>query len=134
MCQPNCSGPQPNCPKSAESAVRSTSRTTNRGFHSSIFFLQNAGRQTGRVSGFAPAEEITRRGDRAIRNVYPSKGTLGKAGLRERPAPPREFAAVPAGQRRNGDAIAGRMDEPAVAEIDAHVADLRRPRARPPVA
>src|SRR4051812_42688045 len=59
---------------------------------------------------------------------------LGKARFREGTAPPGELGAVPAGERGERDAVPGGVDEPAVAQVDAHVADLRRVRARPLVA
>src|SRR5580765_3520519 len=53
-----------------------------------------------------------------------------KLGLRERTSSPREAICVPAGQRRDGDAVARRVDEPAVTEVDPGVVDLRRFRLR----
>src|SRR5689334_24376599 len=58
----------------------------------------------------------------------------GEAGFGERASRPGELAGVPAVEARDGDAVLGGVDEPAVAEVDAHVADLRRLRPRTLVA
>src|SRR5207244_3387155 len=68
---------------------------------------------------------ITRRSERAAR---PS---VAETGLGEGPTGPGEALLVPAGERRERDALARRVDEPAAAGVDAHVVDLRRLRARP---
>src|SRR5207253_157494 len=67
------------------------------------------------------------------RSARPSR-LRHEAGLGERPPTPCELARVPAVEARDGDALARRVDEPAVAEEDPHVADLRRLRARAAVA
>ena len=53
-----------------------------------------------------------------------------QAGFGQRPARPGELLPVPAGERRHGDAVAGGVDEPAVAEVDPGVVDRGRLRAR----
>src|SRR5439155_24167091 len=55
----------------------------------------------------------------------------GQAGFGQRTAGPGELAGVPAVEPGEGDAVAGRVDEPPVADVDAHVAYLRglRPSA-----
>src|SRR4051794_21064686 len=132
--------PQPYWPSSAASATRSTITTIKRGFHSSIALsLQSNGdARHPEYSGFGAAGGITRWSDRAVPAVYPPKGIavsrLGKRSLGERPPAPRELAAVPPGQRGERDAGAGGMDEPAVAQVDPRVPDLRRGGPRPAVA
>src|SRR5947208_9261821 len=59
------------------------------------------------------------------------KGALSaELGFGERPARPGKTLLVPARQRSEGDAVARRVDEPAPAEVDARVVDLRRFRPR----
>ncbi len=54
---------------------------------------------------------------------------LGETGLGEWPAAPREALCVPVRrEQRELDALLGGVDEPAVAEVDAHVVDLGRLR------
>src|SRR5581483_4206483 len=53
-----------------------------------------------------------------------------EAGFAERTAGPGELAPVPAGELRDCDAVLRRLDEPPVAEVDAHVVDLGRARPR----
>src|SRR2546429_9776636 len=53
----------------------------------------------------------------------------GQSGFGERPASPREALLVPARELRHCDAVARRVDEPAVAEVDPRVVDLGRLRA-----
>src|SRR5471032_822631 len=61
-----------------------------------------------------------------------AKGPLsGQSGLGERPPGPRELALVPPVERRERHALARRLDEPAVADVDGRVVDLRRLRPRP---
>src|SRR5207244_80547 len=45
-----------------------------------------------------------------------------------------EFVAVPAVEGRESDAVLGRVDEPAVPDVDAHVTDLGGARPGTPVA
>src|SRR5439155_10136809 len=59
---------------------------------------------------------------------------LGEPYFGEGPSPPGEARRVPIGERHDGYALAGRVNEPAVAEEHADVADLRRRRARSVVA
>src|SRR5438093_3788588 len=47
--------------------------------------------------------------------------TGNEPGFRERPTAPGKAVLVPPGERRDRDAVTGRMDEPALAQIDAHV-------------
>src|SRR5581483_635841 len=47
-----------------------------------------------------------------------------QSGFGERSSRPRELACVPPVESRDCDAVARRVDEPAVPEVDAHVADL----------
>src|SRR2546423_4692746 len=56
----------------------------------------------------------------------------GQPGLCERPTRPCKSVAVPALELRQGDASARGVQEPAAADVDAGVVDLRRPGARPP--
>src|SRR5258706_841615 len=53
-----------------------------------------------------------------------------EAGFRELPACPGELPRVPAVESRERDSVPRGMHEPTVADVDAHVADLRRLRAR----
>src|SRR5581483_4323264 len=53
-----------------------------------------------------------------------------QAGFTKRPAAPRELRAVPAGELRERDSLVGRVDEPAVADVDARVDDLAARRVR----
>src|SRR5215210_6499496 len=71
------------------------------------------------------------------RGAIPRKGEMQgglararQAGFGQRPAAPGELLAVPAGQRRHGDALARRVDHPAGAQVDPGVADRARARAR----
>src|SRR5690242_8484023 len=56
------------------------------------------------------------------------RAALREPGFGERTPSPGEAVAVPTLQRRNRDAVLRRMDEPAVAEVDAGVVDLARLR------
>src|SRR4029079_6672843 len=57
--------------------------------------------------------------------------TGNEAGFGKRPSAPGEGLAVPARQRRDGDALARGVHEPARAEVDPRVADLSGLRTRP---
>src|SRR5204863_627927 len=57
--------------------------------------------------------------------------STGKSGFGERPAAPREPLAVPARELGDRHSVPRRVDEPAVAEVDAGVVDLGRPGTRP---
>src|SRR6266849_2317679 len=53
-----------------------------------------------------------------------------ESGLGEGTTPPREAVFVPTGEGRDGDAVVRRVNEPTVAEVDAHVVYLRGLRRR----
>src|SRR5579864_1800316 len=69
-----------------------------------------------------------------LASIPPKRSGVGsrrlEPGFGERPAGPGELLRVPAVQLRQGHTVLGRMDEPAVSDVDAHVADLGRLRAR----
>src|SRR5438876_9269397 len=108
-------------------AARSTSvvaSATRRGFH---------------WSNRSSLPKKTRRGDcpRAVmpasspERVNAGRGLLGaETGLGERSPCPREALPVPPGERRQRDALAGRVHEPAFAGVDPCVVDLGRLRPR----
>src|SRR5262245_23777266 len=50
----------------------------------------------------------------------------GKTGLSERPSRPGEAGRVPTRELGDGDTLAGRLNEPAVSEVDPHVVHLAR--------
>src|SRR5437660_8729281 len=108
------------CPSSTAIAARTTSRTINLGFHCNI------------------REPPQRDTDRAILSRWqwagiPRPGDLpdyrlrsGKIGFGQGAPRPRETLLIPAGELCDGDAVARRVNEPAVAQVDPGVVDLAR--------
>src|SRR5437660_6455462 len=103
-------------------------RITRRNFHSSIV---------------PPGENVVGTPDREIVGAVASSGNHPKGvaaspkrgnragflglepGFAERPPAPGELLLVPAGELRESDAAVGRLDEPAVSDVDRRVEDLR---------
>src|SRR4051812_2570162 len=59
----------------------------------------------------------------------PLTALAAEPGFGQGPTRPREALLVPAGELSEGDAVAGGVDEPVVAEVDARVIDVVRLRA-----
>ena len=75
---------------------------------------------------------LFRRGERAVALRTPPASDLTEAGFGQWAAGPREALPVPVRrQGRERHALVRGLDEPAAAEVDAHVVDLGRLRPRP---
>src|SRR5919204_5606766 len=81
-------------------------------------------RIAGGFSAVDPRVNITHRGEFATRRGSGLRAG-NEPGLGERAPTPSERVRVPAVEPRERDAVARRVDEPPVADVDAHVADLR---------
>src|SRR5216684_1759146 len=90
-------------------------------------------RQTGRMRAFS-RRDVT--GCELTSGLEPGElvervpGELTRDCRDEGTTPPREAVFVPTGEGRDGDAVVRRVNEPTVAEVDAHVVYLRGLRRR----
>src|SRR3954453_15719262 len=112
-----------------KTSAKTAARATSRGFQWSNVNLPRTSSRTGTSLNPRAGGHIPRKGEPPFGSVAELAGG-DQAGLGQRPPGPRELAPVPAGQRPPRDALAGRVDQPAVAEVDAGVADRGRLGAR----
>src|SRR6187549_2573521 len=106
-------------------SVSRTKTAAKRGFHSSTVTSSQLGElRTSAILARGTRGGITHTGEHHLPEESPSDGL--EPGFGERAAAPGQAALVPAADRGERHAVARRVDEPAVAEIDARVADLGR--------